>query len=149
MSLPRGGGFPSLKGGGPIEGPASPVRWPSFAEFPSLKGGGPSEGWTRKAALAGITWFPSSEGSGLGVTVGDGEHGDGVQQTGVFEHLPITAGFKHGQVFKNYVQQYLAFNNGVKGFLNSRGRIRREDASKLKYLRRRDRLKTTTTQDNK
>ena len=31
--------------------------------------------------------------------------GDGVQKTGVFEHLPLTAGFKHGQVFRNYVQQ--------------------------------------------
>ena len=56
--------------------------------FPPLKGGGPIEGWTRKAALAGITWFPLSEGSGLGVTVGDGEHGHGVQQTGVCEHPP-------------------------------------------------------------
>ena len=41
-----------------------------------------------------------------------------VQKTGVLEHLFLTVEFKHGQVSKNYVQQYLTFNNGVKELLN-------------------------------
>ena len=37
----------------------------------------------------------------------------------------LTVEFKHGQVSKNYVQQYLTFNNGVKELLNRPSHIGR------------------------